>query len=82
MLNRPGSDFNDIVGLFVNTVVLRNKVMPETRLIDFLKKTAENTLNAYQNQEVTFDTLQHIHNSQNNTNNELVQVLCRCYEIT
>lgn len=54
---RPFDELNDIVGMFVNTIPLRNK--PESKKIfkEFLSEVKSNSLNAYENQYYQLDML-------------------------
>ncbi|NOQ24724.1 MAG: amino acid adenylation domain-containing protein, partial [Bacteroidales bacterium] len=54
---RRHSDLEDIVGMFVNTLALRNEVSGDKCLIDYLQELKENTLEAYENQEYQFEDL-------------------------
>ncbi|NOQ27181.1 MAG: amino acid adenylation domain-containing protein, partial [Bacteroidales bacterium] len=54
---RRHSDLDDIVGMFVNTLAIRSDVSGDKRLIDYLQKLKENTLEAYENQEYQFEDL-------------------------
>jgi amino acid adenylation domain-containing protein len=54
---RLHDDFSDIVGLFINTLVLRNNPAQEKKVGDFLKEVKQNTFNSLENQEYDFDAL-------------------------
>ncbi len=54
---RPHEDIQDIVGMFVNTLALRNKPEGDKKYIDFLKEVKENSLEAYENQSYQFEEL-------------------------
>ncbi len=47
---RQHDDLKNTIGMFVNTLVMRNRPKADSRFIDYLKKIKENTLNAYENQ--------------------------------
>ncbi len=54
---RPHADLHNIMGMFVNTLALRNKPEGDKKYLDFLKEVKENSLKAYENQSYKFDTL-------------------------
>lgn len=54
---RSHPDFNGTVGMFVNTVVIRNKPQPNKRFLDYLAEIKDNVYNAYENQDYQFEWL-------------------------
>ncbi len=54
---RTHSDLHDVIGMFVNTLALRNKPVGEKKFIDFLNEVKETTLTAFDNQEYFFEDL-------------------------
>ncbi|MGM1050693.1 MAG: amino acid adenylation domain-containing protein, partial [Bacillota bacterium] len=54
---RLHADLQNIMGMFVNTLALRNKPEGNKNYIDFLKEVKENSLKAYENQSYQFDLL-------------------------
>jgi bacitracin synthase 3 len=48
---RNYSDLDNIVGMFINTLAIRNEVDGKVSLRDFISKLKQNTLEAYQNQD-------------------------------
>ena len=54
---RRRSELWQVMGMLVNTLVMRNFPHPELLFIDFLKQLKKNTLNAYENQEYPFENL-------------------------
>ncbi|WP_207750723.1 non-ribosomal peptide synthetase [Anaeromonas gelatinilytica] len=54
---RPHAHIQNIMGMFVNTLALRNKPEGNKKYIDFLKEVKENSLKAYENQSYQFETL-------------------------
>ncbi|WBW96389.1 non-ribosomal peptide synthetase [Oceanirhabdus sp. W0125-5] len=54
---RPHADLQNIMGVFVNTLALRNKPVSGKMYLDFLKEVRENSLKAYENQSYQFETL-------------------------
>ncbi|MFA8434934.1 MAG: amino acid adenylation domain-containing protein, partial [Marinifilaceae bacterium] len=54
---RNHSDLENIVGLFVNTLALRNEVKGEDTVKEFVTGLRENTLAAYENQDYQFEDL-------------------------
>ncbi|MDQ0232872.1 non-ribosomal peptide synthetase [Metabacillus malikii] len=59
---RTHADVEKIVGMFVNTLAIRNQPKPELTFNDFLSQVKENTILAFENQdypyEMLLDTLQ------------------------
>ncbi|WP_434301843.1 non-ribosomal peptide synthetase, partial [Clostridium botulinum] len=54
---RPHGDLQNIMGIFVNTLALRNKPEANKKYIDFLKEVKENSLEAYENQSYQLEAL-------------------------
>lgn len=54
---RVHEDTNGVVGLFLNTVPLRNYPEPEKTFADFLKEVGKNCIKAFDNQDYPFDRL-------------------------
>jgi non-ribosomal peptide synthetase component F len=54
---RPHADFENIIGMFVNLLALRNFPAPEKTVAQFLKDVRQNALTAFENQDYQFDDL-------------------------
>jgi hypothetical protein len=54
---RRHSDLENIIGVFINTLVLRNYPYKEKTFKEFLKETMGRTLSAFENQEYPFEDL-------------------------
>jgi len=54
---RKHIDLENIIGMFVNTLAIRNYPKGEKNFIEFLDEVRENTLNAYENQDYQFEEL-------------------------
>ncbi|HEX3029962.1 MAG TPA: amino acid adenylation domain-containing protein [Clostridia bacterium] len=54
---RQHPDLDDLIGLFVNTVVMRNYPKSDMSFSDFLKEVKQNSLKAIENQDYQFDEL-------------------------
>ncbi len=54
---RQHADLESIIGMFVNTLALRNKPSDNKSFSEFLQEVKENALNAYQSQDYQFDQL-------------------------
>ncbi|HBB9211955.1 TPA: AMP-binding protein, partial [Escherichia coli] len=54
---RPHVDLQNIMGMFVNTLALRNKLEGNKKYVDFLKAVKENSLKAYENQSYQLEAL-------------------------
>lgn len=55
--NRNHADTKDIIGVFINTLAMRNYPNNGKRFIDFLNEVKVNTLNAFDNQDYQFEEL-------------------------
>jgi len=54
---RPHADLQDIIGMFVNTLAMRNKPKGNMNFKELLKEVKENALKAYENQDYQFEEL-------------------------
>jgi amino acid adenylation domain-containing protein len=54
---RRHADMDRLIGMFVNTIVLRNNPTGEKTFFQFLQEVKENALEAYQNQDYQFEDL-------------------------
>lgn len=54
---RRHNEIHNIIGVFLNTLVLRNYPRPERTFADFLRETRKRTLEAFENQEYPFENL-------------------------
>ncbi|SFJ93142.1 amino acid adenylation domain-containing protein, partial [Paenibacillus sp. UNC496MF] len=54
---RPHADLERIMGMFVNTLALRNYPTGEKRFADFLREVKEQALRAYEHQNYPFEAL-------------------------
>ncbi|MCK4259319.1 MAG: amino acid adenylation domain-containing protein [Halanaerobiales bacterium] len=54
---RTHADLQNVMGMFVNTLALKNNLSGEKRYLEFLKEVKENSLNAYANQSYQFEEL-------------------------
>ncbi|MEO8062857.1 MAG: amino acid adenylation domain-containing protein, partial [Pseudomonadota bacterium] len=55
--NRSRRDTEGLIGLFVNTLVMRHDLSGDPRFVDLLKGTRETALEAYAHQDVPFEQL-------------------------
>jgi amino acid adenylation domain-containing protein len=55
--NRPSTDFDDVIGMFVNTVVLRTRVGRTGTVRDLLAQVRDQTLRDLEHQHVPFEEL-------------------------
>ncbi|MFY0632146.1 MAG: hypothetical protein JXR05_17435, partial [Flavobacteriaceae bacterium] len=53
--NRGQQEIESLIGFFVNTLALRNELDFEEQFIDFLSRVKDNTLEAYDHQDVPFE---------------------------
>ncbi|WP_066501828.1 non-ribosomal peptide synthetase [Abyssisolibacter fermentans] len=57
IVGRTHSDLENVVGMFVNTLVMRNYPKADKTFKEFLLQVKENTLKAFKNQDYQFDDL-------------------------
>ncbi|MDC6379896.1 amino acid adenylation domain-containing protein [Pseudomonas graminis] len=55
--NRHGADYENVVGAFVNLIILRNVIAPTQSIADFLGTVRRRTLQAYDHQDYPFSKL-------------------------
>ena len=55
--NRNRSEFESLIGPFINTLVLRLDLSDDPKFVDVLARTKETALGAYANQDVPFEVL-------------------------
>ena len=55
--NRPVAELENLIGLFVNTLVVRSQFDGEQSVADFMQQLKQTTLAAYQHQDVPFELL-------------------------
>ncbi|PEA82333.1 amino acid adenylation domain-containing protein [Bacillus pseudomycoides] len=55
--NRKHSDLDNLIGMFVNTLAMRNQPKSEMTFKDFLLNARDNTFNAYDNQDFQYESL-------------------------
>lgn len=54
---RPHADLENVVGMFVNTLAIRNHLDVNKSFIEFLKEVKKTTLKAFENQDYPFEEL-------------------------
>ncbi len=54
---RGHADLQEIIGMFINTLVMRNQPKGEISFAEFLKTVKEHALSAYENQDYQFEEL-------------------------
>ena len=57
IVGRHNEQLENIVGMFVNTLALRNNIKQEENFEGFIKRLKENCLKAFENQDYPFDKL-------------------------
>jgi amino acid adenylation domain-containing protein len=55
--NRTHSHSEDVIGFFVNTLILRSQVEPQQSFIELLQATRQTCLDAYAHQDIPFEML-------------------------
>ncbi|MGD2085546.1 MAG: amino acid adenylation domain-containing protein [Candidatus Aminicenantes bacterium] len=76
IVGRPHVDLEAVIGLFVNTLAMRNYPKPTKTSRQFLKEVKENSIKAFENQDVQFEDLVDKLNPQRNpARNPLFDVL-------
>jgi amino acid adenylation domain-containing protein len=54
---RPHLDCKSMVGNFINTIALRNQINPEDSIASFIRQVSDNTMEALDHQDYSFDQL-------------------------
>ncbi len=54
---RRHTDLDDVVGVFINTLAIKNRLTPGKAFIEFLDNVRLNVLNAFENQDYPFEEL-------------------------
>ncbi|MCP4152224.1 MAG: non-ribosomal peptide synthetase, partial [bacterium] len=54
---RKHTDLENIIGMFVNTLAMRNTPQPAKTFVDFLTEVKQNSLETFENQDYQFDDL-------------------------
>ena len=57
IMGRPHADLLDIIGMFVNSLPIRSRPVGEKTYLEFLQEVKENTIKAFENQDVQFEYL-------------------------
>lgn len=57
VMGRPYTEFQLVMGMFVNSIALRNKVEGKKTYAGFLEEVKETAMNAYEHQDYPFDEL-------------------------
>jgi len=79
---RSHADLEGIIGIFVNTLALRNFPSSEKTFKDFLKEVKENSLKAYENQDYPFeDLVKNVVIDRDNSRNPIFDILFEIQEI-
>ncbi|AIC93109.1 non-ribosomal peptide synthetase [Shouchella lehensis] len=74
--NRSNHDLQNVMGLFVNTLLLRNNLSGNPTLQDLLKNVKREALTAYSNQDVPYEKLvEELHPERNRSYMPLCQVM-------
>ncbi|WP_372366523.1 SDR family NAD(P)-dependent oxidoreductase [Candidatus Uabimicrobium sp. HlEnr_7] len=80
--NRDHRNTQNIVGFFVNNLVLRNDLSGNPRFLDFLQKVKQVTIEAYQYQDYPFEKLvEDLNPIRDNSRNPIFQVLVNMFDI-
>ncbi|KZN40564.1 non-ribosomal peptide synthetase [Pseudoalteromonas luteoviolacea] len=57
LVGRDHADLRNVMGMFVNTLALRNQPKSSLKVIDFIKSVRSNTIEAFDNKQVQFERL-------------------------
>ncbi|MCP4150042.1 MAG: SDR family oxidoreductase, partial [bacterium] len=73
---RRHADLENIIGIFVNTLVMRNAPQPGQSFLDFLTEVKQNSLHAFENQDYQFDDLlEHLELKRDRSRNPLFDAM-------
>nr|WP_185964341.1 non-ribosomal peptide synthetase [Aliikangiella marina] len=74
--NRENTELENVVGLFLNNLVLRMKIDPSQTFISALQENKQNIIEAFDNQQVPFDLLvERINPEREGNENPLFQIM-------
>jgi len=74
--NRHRAELDNLIGFFVNTIVLRTDLSQAPTFLELLKRVRQVTLEAYTHQELPFDKLvEHLHPERNLSYSPFIQVV-------
>ncbi|MBL3659085.1 non-ribosomal peptide synthetase, partial [Fulvivirga sediminis] len=74
--NRGHKEIEPLIGFFVNTLVLRNKIDQEATYEELLKEVRNNTLSAYEHQDVPFEKIvERVEKNRDMSRNPIFQVM-------
>jgi amino acid adenylation domain-containing protein len=74
--SRPPHDFDNVVGMFVNTLPLRNQPKKELSFSDFIENVKQNAIKDYEHQNYPFDLIVNNLNLENDlSRNALIDTL-------
>ncbi|MCI5222600.1 MAG: amino acid adenylation domain-containing protein, partial [Candidatus Electrothrix sp. AR4] len=75
-VNRPDRQLEGLIGLFLNTLLLRTKIPQDGSFRDLLQQVRHTTLDAYAHQEIPFELLvEHLNPQRSLSYNPLFQVM-------
>lgn len=78
---RNHTQLENVIGMFVNTLAIRNHPLGNISYRDFLSEVKENSINAFQNQDYQFDELvEKLHIKRESGKNPIFDVLFDMYE--
>ena len=81
--NRERLEIEPLIGLFVNTLIMRGSVKPEDTFLDVLREVKRSTLDAYAHQDIPFEkVVEHLQPERNLSYNPLFQVLFALQNMT
>ncbi len=73
---RRYEELQSLIGMFVNTLALRNYPKPEKTIKEFLKEVKRNTIDAFQNQDYPFENLvDHVTKNRDTSRNPIFDVM-------
>ncbi|MGD2091008.1 MAG: condensation domain-containing protein [Candidatus Aminicenantes bacterium] len=82
IVGRSHSDLQGIIGMFVNTLALRNYPEGHKKFIDFLMELKEKTLQAFENQDYPFeDLVQHVDTRRDMARNPLFTAMLSLHNL-
>ena len=82
LAGREHPDLGEMIGFFMNTLVLRCNIRKDSTLIDLIRENKRNLLEAYQNQDVSFEMIvDALSVNRSNQYNPLTQIFLNVSEI-
>lgn len=79
---RPHKELRQIIGMFVNSLALREKIDPNETVLQFINKVMQNCFDAFKNDFYPFDELvKKLNWSMDTSRNPTILIPCLCIKM-